>query len=119
MKKLLILDDNSSYIRALKNALTDDFEIETALTLKEAKEKTDKTIDIFLVDIRLDEKDQNNEDGLLFLDWIKKEYPQKPVIIMSAYLDNYKKDEIIKRGATDILKKPINLFELKEKMKNL
>jgi len=119
MKKVLILDDNSSYIRALKNALIDDFEIETALTLKEVKEKTDKTIDIFLVDIRLDEKDPDNEDGLLFLDWIKKEYPKKPVIIMSAYLDNYKKDEIIKRGATDILKKPINLFELKEKMKNL
>lgn len=119
-KKILIIDDMPAYVNSLKNYLSMWFNIETAYSLKEAKEKSTPDIDAFLVDIRLDESDPDNADGILFLEWIKEKYPEKPVILMSAY-DEYekRKEEILNKGASEFLKKPITLSDLTEKLNRL
>ena len=76
-EKLLIIDDSPSYAYALRNYLQSEYEIVVATNLQQAKKVTTKDIDIFLVDIRLDEKDIDNEDGLVFLEWVKSKYPEK------------------------------------------
>jgi len=120
MAKVLIIDDLPDYANSLKYALKDEFKVETAFNLEEAKGKTKDDIDIFLVDIRLDEKNTANYDGIVFLEWVKKIYPDKPVILMSGYTEYMtKKEEIINKGAACFMKKPIFVSDLKEKLKEL
>ena len=120
LPKLLIVDDVPEYVQSLKNALQSDFEITTAYSLSEAKEKSTPEVSIYLIDIRLDERDPDNYDGIVFLEWAKKKYPDKPVILMSAYKEyEERKDEILKKGAADFMKKPIFLSDLRAKLKKL
>lgn len=114
MTRVLILDDLPDYVRSLAHALARDFEVETALSLEEAVQKMKSDIDVCLVDIRLDEKDPVNRDGLKFLEWVKERYPRVPVIMMSAYRDFDAAVEALNRGAAYFLKKPIDLRHLKE-----
>ncbi len=119
-KKILIIDDMPAYVNSLKNYLRDQFDIATAFSLEEAKQKSNSDISLFLVDIRLNESDLNNYDGIMLLEWLKNKFPDKPVILMSAY-DEYqkRKDEILKKGASEFLKKPITLSELMAKLAEL
>ena len=118
MRTLLILDDAAEYVNSLRNALKSDFNIVCAFTLEEAKKKTDEAIDIILADIRLDEANPDNQDGILLLEWVKKNFPDKPVILMSAYVENGGKS-LIAKGASDFMAKPVFLAELREKLKIL
>jgi DNA-binding NtrC family response regulator len=113
MEEILIVDDIEEYIRSLENALKGDFEIIKAMSLAEAKEKIDKSITVALVDIRLSEEEPDNRDGLVFLEWLKMNYPKIPVIMMSAYKEFDLAVDALNLGASYFLKKPINLVELK------
>ena len=120
MKKitLLIVDDAAEYVHALRNALRSDYNIVCAHTLVEAKKKTDKATDIILADIRLDESKPDNQEGIQLLEWVKKNYPEKPVILMSAYMQDGGKS-LMARGASAYMEKPVFIAELKEKLKVL
>jgi len=117
MARVLILDDVEEYLASLENALRDEFEVITALSLEEAKQNTDNTIDIALVDIRLSEEDPSNKDGLLYLEWVRMNYPRIPVIMMSAYREFDLAVESLNLGASYFLRKPINILELKALLK--
>lgn len=117
--KILIIDDIEDYLFSLKNALKDEYEIITAKTLDEAKKKTSKDIDIVLIDIRLSEKDVTNRDGLIYLEWLKMNYPETHAVIMSAYKEFDLAVDALNLGAEYFLKKPINLTELKGILKTI
>ncbi len=119
MEKILIVDDIEEYLRSLENALKNDFEIIRAMSLVEAKEKMSESIKVALVDIRLKEDDPNNRDGLVFLEWVKMNFPKTKVIIMSAYKEFDLAVEALNLGAEYFLRKPINLVELKGTIKTL
>lgn len=120
MDKILIVDDIEEYLTSLENALKNEYKIVKAKTLEEAKEKMKKEkIDIAIVDIRLSEKDMSNKDGLVFLEWVKMNYPEVPVIMMSAYKEFDLAVEALNLGAKYFLKKPINLIELKGVLKTI
>lgn len=114
MPKVFILDDKEEYLHSLANALKSEFEVITAKSLEEAKKYFQKDIDVVLVDIRLKENDPANVDGLIFLKWLRENYYNKPIIMMSAYKDFDIAIEALNSGATYFLKKPIKLSELKE-----
>lgn len=118
MPTLLIVDDAAEYVNSLKNALKSDFTIVYAFALEEAKKKIDKNIDVILADIRLDEANQDNQDGILLLEWVKKNYQDKPVILMSAYIEDGGKS-LIEKGASAFMEKPVFLAELREKLRFL
>lgn len=119
MEKILIVDDIEDYLRSLENALRGDFEIVKAISLNEAREKMRKEIRLALVDIRLKEDDPQNRDGLVFLEWVKMNFPETKVIIMSAYREFDLAVEALNLGAEYFLKKPINLTELKGTIKTI
>lgn len=118
-QKILIVDDVKAYLDSLERALTFDYDVVKALSLKEAKEKMSDEIALALIDIRLSEEDFSNRDGIIFLSWLKENYPEIPVIMMSAYRDFDSAVESLNLGANYYVKKPISLSELKEKMYEL
>ncbi|HCD38026.1 MAG TPA: hypothetical protein DEQ77_04770 [Candidatus Omnitrophica bacterium] len=118
MRTLLIVDDAEEYVYSLRNALKSDFDIICAFNLEEAKKKTDKTVDMILADIRLDEANPENQDGILLLEWVKKNYSGKPVILMSAYAADGGKS-LIAKGAAAFMEKPVFLMELRAKLQEL
>jgi len=119
MMRILIVDDMQEYLSALTRALSSEHEVVTAMSLKEAKEKMDSAIDIALVDIRLSEEDATNRDGILLLGWIKENFPNVPVVMMSAYRDFDAAVDALNLGASRYLKKPINLRELRHVLEEL
>jgi len=60
-----------------------------------------------------------NKDGLVFLEWMKMNYPDIPVIMMSAYKEFDLAVDALNLGAEYFLKKPINLVELKGVLKTI
>lgn len=111
--KILIVDDLIDYLQSLKNALARDFDVVTASSLEEAKEKISSGIDLLLSDIRLDENEPENKDGILLLKWSKENFPDVPVMLMSIYRDFDIAVEAVNLGADKFLRKPINIAELK------
>ena len=114
MMKILILDDVKEYVDSLARALSGEYEVVKAFSLEEAREKMDSTIKLALVDVRLSEIDMSNRDGIIFLGWVKENFPDVPVIMMSAYRDFDSAVDALNLGASYYLKKPINLRELRE-----
>ncbi len=108
--KILVVDDIPEYLDVIEVMLSEKFDIEKAKTLKEAMEKTEEIKpDIAVVDVRLNEEDESNKEGLEFLKWIKKNYPTIPVIMISAYKEFEFRAESLSLGAEYFLEKPINI----------
>jgi DNA-binding NtrC family response regulator len=117
--KILVVDDVLEYLHSLARALRGEHEVVTALSLEEAKEKMEETVELALLDVRLSEEDMANRDGILLLSWVKARYPKTSVIIMSAYRDFDATVDALNLGASYYLKKPINLRELKKVIASL
>jgi DNA-binding NtrC family response regulator len=113
LMKILVLDDIKEYLISLSQALGEDHEIITAVSLKEARERVNQTVQLAILDVRLSEEDMANRDGILFLSELKQKYPHIPVIMMSAYRDFDAVTDALNLGALHYLKKPISLKELK------
>ena len=112
-KRLLIVDDQELYLKSLSLPLKRSFEIETAPDYDKAIEKLKtKEIDLALIDIRLDEKDDSNTDGLKILEWIRMNRPDVSVFIMSAYREFDYAETALNLGAKHFFKKPIDIIAL-------
>lgn len=117
MIKALVVDDREDYLRALRGALRRGFEVVTAQTLEEARQRLDGSIQVGLIDVRLSEDEDDNRDGVVFLQWAKDRYPTIPMIMMSAYRDFDAVVEALNLGGDYFLKKPIDIRYLKELLK--
>jgi DNA-binding NtrC family response regulator len=114
LKKIIVVDDVAEYVDSLARALSLQYDVIKAYSLQEAKKKMDSSIQLALVDVRLSEEDFTNRDGLIFLSWVKENFPDTPVLMMSAYRDFEAAVEAMNLGASYFIKKPINLKELRE-----
>ena len=119
LAKILIVDDLIDYLQSLTNALESDFDIVPAASLSEAKEKLNEDIDLILSDIRLNESDPDNKDGIVLLEWSKKNFPEIPVVLMTVYRNFDIAVNALNLGAAKFLKKPLNISELKETLKEV
>jgi len=115
-KKILIIDDQTFYLNSLEVALKKIFSVETATNYDDAIEKLEKTteyeFDAALIDIRLDDKDDENIDGLKILEWIKMNKPQISAFVMSAYKEFSYAEQALNLGAKHFFKKPIDILSL-------
>ena len=118
-KRILIVDDVVEYVQSLGRALSLEYDIARAFTLEEAKKNMNNSISLALVDIRLSEDDMANRDGIIFLGWLKENFPAVPVVMMSAYRDFDSAVDALNLQAAGYLKKPINLKELKDLIASL
>ena len=119
LARILIVDDLINYLQSLTNALESDFDIVPAASLSEAKEKLNENIDLILSDIRLNESDPDNIDGIRLLEWSKKNFPGIPVVLMTVYRDFEIAVNALNLGAAKFLKKPINISELKRTLEEV
>jgi len=90
-KKILVVDDQEDWRITIQGLLEDDgFEVEVASSVAEAEEKLQKSFfDLAVLDMRLDETEEDNRDGLNILaKIIKEKYPNTKAIILTGYADN-------------------------------
>lgn len=119
--KLLIVDDLDEYVDSIEFMAEDYFEeIHKAVSLVDAKKICADVIpDVAIIDIRLSEQDETNKDGLVLLEWMKKQGYQTKVIMISAYKDFDYAVEALNAGAEYFLKKPVKNAELKETLEKI
>jgi ActR/RegA family two-component response regulator len=113
---LLIVDDEIFYARSLAVALKKEFQRRiTVGSYQEAIETLNSyRINAALLDVRLDENDQNNKDGLKILEWIKKNMPDIKTFVMTSYTEMGYKDEALGLGAKYFFEKPIDILEMRK-----
>jgi len=115
-RKILIIDDQSFYLNSLEVALKKKFSVETATNYDDAIDKLEhppeKEFDAALIDIRLDQDDEENIDGLKILEWIKMNKPQISAFVMSAYREFSYAEQALNLGAKHFFKKPIDILSL-------
>lgn len=93
MKEVLIVEDNEEAVEALKKILLEiqeDIKIWVAYNGENAKKiAMDCMIDIFIVDIILNQSNPNDASGLDFIQFLRgfKRYEYSPVIITTAVME--------------------------------
>jgi DNA-binding NtrC family response regulator len=118
-QNILIVDDDEKYLKSLKAILERKFGVIMSTSLEDAKGKINRDIEIILLDIRLDENDSSNKDGLLLLEYSKKNFPEIPVVMMSGYKEFDLAVDSLNLGASYFLRKPINRSELNAILKTI
>lgn len=103
--KILIVDDDMDYLAALKRALNRDFETFVASSSAETGKLDLNRFDLLMLDIRLNNEDVQNTEGIDLLKAVKTERPHLPVIMMTAYGDIDIAVETMKLGASDFIQK--------------
>lgn len=114
--KILIVDDEPIKRSILEDELrAAGYSVTTAANPLEAEPVLGKTaFDVVLTDIRMP-----GQDGLSFLRDLKKEQPDQPVIVMTAYGTVETAVEAMKLGAFDYIQKPFTSEELLLKLNKL
>lgn len=112
---LLIVDDNTAVLTALKICLAGMFQRIITLATPESLLSTMKqqSIDAVLLDMNFSTGVNSGQDGLLWLRTITKHYPNTPVILITAYADVKLAVRGLKSGAADFVTKPWDNDELK------
>jgi two-component system, NtrC family, response regulator AtoC len=109
-KQVLIVEDEIVFAKAVKKQLQRaGYKSEIAGDLDTAREKFESLIpDLVLLDMRLPDG-----SGLEFLESVKNgQNPETAVLVMSAYGELEDAVSAMKMGASDYLKKPVDLDEL-------
>lgn len=115
IKNLLIAEDEmSNYLLLEKLLANDPFRITHVVNGKQAVEacRTDPTIDLVLMDLKMPVMDGLTATGL-----IKLERPDLPVIALTAYALSGDKDKAINAGCDEYISKPFNKQDLMATMR--
>jgi len=116
--KIMVVDDSTTNVVLLEAILDEKgYSIETALNASEAYALIEKEIpDLILLDLLMPKI-----SGFDFLEEIRKNEKTRntPVIVVSALTDEENVDRIMKMGAIDFVKKPIDLQYLVERVEQV
>ena len=111
---ILVVDDNQAILTALKICLAGAFRrvltLESPDNLVATLKKED--VDVVLLDMNFSLGVNTGQDGLFWLRTLKKLYPDKPVVLMTAYADVQLAVKGLKNGAADFVTKPWDNDEL-------
>lgn len=115
MSKILIIDDEKSIRRALREILEfEDFEVDEAENGKDGFDKATKTYyDIIFCDIKMPLM-----DGMEVLEALQKEKVESPIIMISGHGNIETAVESIKNGAFDFIEKPLDLNRILVTIRN-
>ncbi|MFI3264340.1 MAG: sigma-54 dependent transcriptional regulator [Rikenellaceae bacterium] len=106
--KLLVVDDNKAILSALRLLMSSYFEEVVLLSSPNTIISTIKkhNIDVILLDMNFTASINSGNEGLYWLEEIKKLNKNIPVVVFTAYADIELAVEAIKRGASDFIVKP-------------
>ena len=118
---ILTVDDNPSILTAMRYLLEGTFE--RILTLEKPddilKTMAQEEIDIVLLDMNFTLGVNSGQEGLFWLRAIRKQHPQTPVVLLTAYADVSLAVKGLKNGAADFITKPWDNDELVRKLKDV
>lgn len=116
---ILIVDDDTALAQDAKENLEHETEVDLEVDICPDStqvipclSKKNKYYDVVLLDIKMPKL-----NGAEVLQLIKKKFPDIHVIIISAYLDEYSRDELIRLGAYHVFEKPCDYHKVKEFIK--
>ncbi len=118
---ILVIDDNEAILTALKYCLAGTFEKVLTLTSPESVISLleQEEVNIILLDMNFTLGVNSGQDGLLWLQAIRKRHPEIPVVLITAYADVSLAVRGLKRGAADFITKPWDNDELLRKLKDV
>ncbi|MGD9898515.1 MAG: response regulator [Calditrichaceae bacterium] len=110
---IIIIDDDPATLLAFKKLLKKkDFDICTFSRWDQAKEELNsKTPVLIILDMKIPAA-----DGISLLKRIKLNFPEIPVVVMTAYSNIFTEKEVMKTGADGYLTKP---FEINGMLTNI
>ena len=106
---IVVVDDNSAILTALKICLATEFEHIITLSSPDTLVATlakESAVDAVLLDMNFSLGVNTGMDGLFWLRTIKKLHPNTPVILITAYADVQLAVKGLKYGAADFVTKP-------------
>lgn len=111
MKKIMIIDDDTNLCYSLSRSLSKKYNV---ITVQQARDAYNHLIDnpdyqLIILDLRL-----GKENGLHVLERIKKDFPNIPVVMLTAHSQSDIIMKSVQLGAEDFLVKPVDLAELTE-----
>jgi DNA-binding NtrC family response regulator len=106
--RILIVDDNRNVLNALRIFLESHFEEVVLLSSPSSLVTTLKehSPDVVLLDMNFSAGINSGNEGLYWLNEIKKTDPELPVVLFTAYADIELAIRALKDGATDFVVKP-------------
>jgi CheY-like chemotaxis protein len=115
MKKILIVDDDTNFLLSLADGLKADAKNVEVLIAENGKEAVNKLrknkIELLVTDIKMPEM-----DGLELLAHMVNNYPNIPVIVMTAFATREIEDRAANMGSFRFLEKPLDFHVLMEKI---
>ncbi len=108
MGTLLVVDDNKAILSALRLLMSNHFErvITTQTPNSIPSTLARESVDIVLLDMNFTASINSGNEGLYWIDEIKKLRKDLPVVVFTAYADIELAVEAIKRGASNFVVKP-------------
>ena len=112
--KILLVDDEKDICETLKDLLQEEnYDVETANTLKEALKINLFQIDAAIIDIRI-----GAEDGISLLRQIKEIRPVLPVVMITGHGSVELAASAFKSGAYEFIEKPLRLINVRTVVRN-
>lgn len=118
-KSILIVDDERSTLEMIEEAFrqTTKYEIDTAISIKQFKEKIEKNLyDVIVLDLNI-----GADNGLELIPDIKKSYSKKAKLILCTGMieGENKIKEIIKSGIDHYIPKPLSIPDMVKKISSV
>ena len=108
-KTIVIVDDNTAILTALRICLATEYERIVTLSSPDTLVATlakENDVDMVLLDMNFSLGLNSGQDGLFWLRTIKKIHPHTPVVLMTAYANVQLAVKGLKYGAADFVTKP-------------
>jgi len=121
MSNILVIDDNQGIARALEVLLSlYDFSMLHAMSPEQGLQLlASEEIDLVIQDMNFSEDTTSGEEGIALFDQIHSNYPDTPVILLTAWGNIETAVSLVKLGAADYLTKPWDDIKLINTLNNL
>jgi len=111
--RVLVLDDEWSTLERIREALSDEFEVEVSSRAEEARRILEhRRFDVVITDVRMPDT-----DGLTLVSELKARFPNTQYILMTAFSDIEDTISAIRLGVADYLRKPFTISEVRHALK--
>ena len=118
---ILIADDNTAILTAMRYLLEGTFEQVLTTTQPDdiLKLMAQQPIDLVVLDMNFTLGVNNGNEGLFWLRAIRRQHPETPIVLLTAYADINLAIKGLKSGAADFITKPWDNDELMHKLKDV